>query len=228
MPSVIRLDRYRQVAPQLYEVLRERIVSLQLVPGAPIHRSDIAAEFGVSQTPVREALLRLQQEALVDVFPQSATAVSRIDLARAEQAHFLRRAVELEIVRQLAQQPDPLLVAKLQEQVDRLEQARAAGDWKAFTQADQAFHEAMYRAAGQEELHHLVRCRSGHIERLRRLHVPSPGKARKVVADHRAILAAIAAGAPEQAQARLREHLSGTLAHVGEIRAAHPDYFSPA
>jgi len=223
--AVVRLDRYRQAAPQLYELLRERIVSLQMPPGTAISRGGIAAEFGVSQTPVRDALLLLQQEDLVEVFPQSATAVSRIDLAQAERTHFLRRAVELEIVRQLAESPDKALVQQLRAHVARQEQARDAGDFQAFTDADRAFHEELYRAVGQEDLHRLVRSRSGHVDRLRRLHVPTPGKARKVIADHTAIVRAIAAGQPAEAQERLRQHLSGTLAQAADIRAAHPEFF---
>ena len=55
-----------------------------------------------SSTPIRDALMRLEEEGLVDVFPQHATVVSRIDVRLAQQAHFLRQALELEIVKALA------------------------------------------------------------------------------------------------------------------------------
>ena len=102
-----RLDRSRLAAPQVFESLREAILTLELVPGAMLVRSELAGQFGVSQTPIREALLRLEEEGLVDVFPQHATLVSRIDVAAAREAHFLRRSIELEIVRTLALQPPP-------------------------------------------------------------------------------------------------------------------------
>ena len=66
-PSTIVLDRSRQVAVQVYEILRERILAVELAPGALLVRGDIQEEFGVSQTPVRDALLRLQEEGLVDI-----------------------------------------------------------------------------------------------------------------------------------------------------------------
>src|SRR5438270_1478462 len=113
MSQPIRLDRYRQVAPQVYETLREMILSLELAPGTTLVRAEIATRFGVSQTPVRDAMQLLQQEGLVEVFPQAATQVSRIDLDSAKQAHFLRLCVELEIVRTLAGRRDPALVARL-------------------------------------------------------------------------------------------------------------------
>ena len=225
MTDPIRLDRYRQVAPQLYESLRAMIVSLELAPGTTLVRSDIAARFGVSQTPVRDALQKLQHEGLVDIFPQAATQVSKIDLASAAQAHFLRRSIETELVRQLAAKPDPGVVARLRGWVSQQVKLAAAQDLESFSRADQSFHYEMYSACGQQALHELVRSLSGHIDRLRRLHVPTRGKVQRIVADHKAIVEAIAAGTPARAQERLREHLSGTLAQAETIRAAHPDYF---
>lgn len=226
MAQPIRLDRYRQAAPQVYELLREMILSLELAPGTTLVRADIATRFGVSQTPVRDALQLLAQEGLVDVFPQAATQVSRIDLASATQAHFLRLCLELEIVRTLATRRDPALLARLRDSIARQAQCAKAGDLVGFSRADQSFHEELYAATGQQELHRLVRSRSGHIDRLRRLHVPAPGKPQRIVRDHTALVDAIEARAPQRAQQALREHLSGTLAQAEEIRRAHPGYFA--
>jgi GntR family transcriptional regulator, rspAB operon transcriptional repressor len=226
MPEPIRLDRYRQVSPQLYESLRAMILSLELAPGTTLVRSEIAARFGVSQTPVRDALQKLQHEGLVEIFPQAATQVSKIDLASATQAHFLRRSIETELVRLLATKPDAQLVARLREWVAREMKLAADRDLEGFSQADQGFHLELYQACGQQALYDVVRSMSGHIDRLRRLHVPTKGKVQRIIADHKAIVEAIAAGTPARAQERLREHLSGTLAQADAIRQAHPDYFS--
>ncbi len=226
MSQPIRLDRYRQVAPQVYEQLREMILALELAPGTTLVRADIAARFGVSQTPVRDAMQLLQQEGLVDVFPQAATQVSRIDLGSARQAHFLRLCVELEIVRMLALGRDGELTGRLRHSLAEQARFARAKDLVAFARADDGFHEALYAAAGQQELYALVRGRSGHIDRLRRLHAPSEGKPQRVMADHKALVEAIEARAPQRAQQALREHLSGTLAQADEIRRAHPGYFA--
>src|SRR5207244_11982338 len=107
--SADRLDRDRQAAPQVFERLRGMIIALDLPPGSSLSRAALAEQFGVSSTPIRDALMRLDEEGLVEVFPQYATVVSRIDVHRAQQAHFLRQALELEIVRLLALQPDASL-----------------------------------------------------------------------------------------------------------------------
>ena len=226
MKTPHKLDRTRQAAPQVFEWLRGSILALELAPGTPLSRTELAERFELSQTPVRDALLQLAQEGLVDIFPQHATLVSRIDIPSATQAHFLRCAIELEVVRTLALAPaddTAVLRAKLTAQID-LQAALAIADTEEFIASDQAFHRLMYEAAGAPDLHELVRRRSGHLDRLRRLDLPSPGKAERVVRDHRAIVAALAARDPEAAQAAMRTHLSGTLGRIADIRARHPDY----
>jgi DNA-binding GntR family transcriptional regulator len=228
LPRPIRLDRSRHAAPQVFERLREMILSLELVPGTVLSRAALAARFGVSQTPVRDALMRLGAEGLVDIFAQHATVVSRINLGSARQAHFLRRSIELEIVRALAESADPALVAGLRTTIAVQKGLRDASDYREFIAADEAFHRRMYEAAGVPELWDLVRRLSGHIDRLRRLHLPAAGKAGAIVRDHSAIVDAIARGDASGAEAALRKHLSGTLSHIEQIRARHPDFVTSA
>ena len=223
--SAERLDRDRQAAPQVFERLRDMIVSLLLPPGSALSRAALAAQFGVSSTPIRDALMRLEEEGLVDVFPQHATVVSRIDVRLAHQAHFLRQALELEIVRLLAGR-DEALGAELTRTIARQQQFAKAGDFEQFMAADNDFHALLYAAADKQDLWALVRSRSGHIDRLRRLHLPSPGKAQDIVRHHRLITRAIGAGEPDEAQRHLRIHLSGTLNYLDTIRGRYPEYLN--
>ena len=79
-------DRSRQAAPQVFEHLREKIMSMELVPGTVLSRQELQLQFGLSSTPIRDALLKLAEESLVEIFPQHATRVSPIDLDLARQA----------------------------------------------------------------------------------------------------------------------------------------------
>lgn len=222
--SLPMLDRSRHAAPQVFERLREMIVSLELEPGAVLSRVDLATRFGISQTPVRDALMRLGEEGLVDIFPQHATVVSRINLASARQAHFLRRSIELEVVRAAAQQSDADLIARLRACIAQQKAMRDLHDYREFSTADQDFHRQLYEAAGVPDLWDLVRRMSGHIDRLRRLHLPVKGKALAIVRDHTRIVDAIESGDADAAAEALRVHLSGTLGQVEQIRARQPDF----
>jgi DNA-binding GntR family transcriptional regulator len=224
--SAKRLDRDRQAAPQVFERLRGMIISLALPPGSALSRAELAAQFGVSSTPIRDALMRLEEEGLVDVFPQYATVVSRVDVRLAQQAHFLRQAVELEIVRGLAISHHEAFVTELNAAIARQQQFAKAGEFEKFMAADNEFHAQLYATADKQDIWTLVKSRSGHIDRLRRLHLPSPGKAQDIVRHHKLITKAIAGGEPEEAQKHLRTHLSGTLSELAQIRAQHPQYLN--
>ena len=218
------LDRTRQAAPQVFERLRASIVGMDLVPGTVLPRAELAAALGLSQTPVRDALMRLSEEGLVDIFPQHTTVVSRIDIAAAWQAQFLRRSLELEIVYTLAQKPDAQLAARLQRHIGTAAEELEAGAYAGFIAADQAFHRELHQAAGVTQLWDLEQRYSGHIDRLRRLHLPEAGKAQRILDEHRRVCDAIAAGDAAAAQAVLRRHLSGTLGQVDEICERYPGY----
>ena len=169
--------------------------------------------------------MRLEEAGLVDVFPQSGTVVSPIDVKLAREAQFLRRSIELEAVRTLASSPEAGLVRDLKAAIAEQRQYAKANDLERFNEADLLFHKLLYDAAGVPELWAVVRRQSVHIDRIRRLHLPVKGKVTQIIRDHTAIVAAIADGKPDRAQTQMRNHLSQSLAFSSELRARFPAYF---
>lgn len=219
------IDRKRLAAQQICDDLRERILTLELKPASSLSRTALAAFYRVSQTPIRDAILKLEQEGLVEIYPQSKTLVSRIDVAHARETQFLRTAIELEVARALALAADKALIAPARELLARQREALTRNDLAAFIQLDRQFHASLARAAGHAGLWDLIRTRSGHLDRLRQLHLPSPGKGQAILADHEAILVAIDKSDEAAARAAVRKHLSGTLQAIDQIVERHPDYF---
>lgn len=219
----IILDRTRQAAPQIVEYLRERILGLDLQPGALLSRSALQQQFGISQTPVRDALLKLEEEGLVTVFPQHATLVSRVDLDKARQAHFMRRAIEADIVRSLATEHPPGTVEKLRRANALVAVESEELNEPAFLLADRAFHQALFEQARMLQIWPIVRSNSGHLDRLRRLNLPNVGTER-IVRQHERIIAMIAARDVNAAEAALRDHLANTLSTIDSIAEQYPDF----
>lgn len=218
------LDRTRQIAPQIMEHLREKILTLELAPGTPLSRVELQKQFGLSQTPVRDALMRLEEEGLVDVYPQYATLVSKINIPLARQTHFMRRAVEQEAVFTLAERSDRRQIA------DRLRTANAklsalviSEEYAQFLAADRAFHHVIFEEAGLEHIWPIIRRHSGHIDRLRRLNLVNVGT-KRVVDTHDLIIQGIQNGNPSEAAQAMKLHLSATLSMIDSIAARHPDY----
>ena len=218
------LDRSRQVALQIHEILRDRILSVELTPGTVLSRASLQLEFGVSQTPVRDALMRLQEEGMIEVYPQYATVVSRIDLAHAAQAQFLRLSLELEAVTRLTIDSAAETAAVLSDILERQIAVATPTTYDVFDGLDRDFHRTIYERTGILQLWHTMRRQSIHLDRLRRLNLPMPGKIEAVLNDHRRIVDSIGSGDPEAARAALRTHLSGTLSIIDVIRQKFPDY----
>jgi GntR family transcriptional regulator, rspAB operon transcriptional repressor len=215
----------RKAPPDVYTDLRLKIMSLALPPGSHLSRADLQETYGVSSTPIRDALLRLQEEGLVDVFPQSRTVVTRIDLSLAQEAHFLRTSLEQSVVRRVAEQPDPKLLETLRHILKLQSSSEAQQAFQPFSHLDQAFHRALFRAAGHERLCDVVRRESVHIDRLRALHLPIGDKITRIVREHGKIIDAISEGSPEKAAAAMAHHLSQSIAIAGELCQSHPEYF---
>ncbi|MGI9386564.1 MAG: GntR family transcriptional regulator [Methyloligellaceae bacterium] len=225
IPKSTRRIRGVSAVQQIYERLREQIVELSLPPGSVISKNELAAEFGVSPTPVRDALLRLEDEGLIEIFPQSRTVVSYIDVQSAREAHFLRRSVEVEIARILSLDITEGQTAELRAVITQQAANLKVEDFSAFTASDDQFHERMYAFAGVGGLWSLIRTRRAHLDRLRHLHLPARGKAKAILKDHKTIIDAVAAHDAEGAERAVREHLKGTVSATEEIRSHFPEYF---
>jgi len=217
--------RAQQAAHLVFLQLRDEILSLALPPGTALSRQALQKRYRLSSTPIRDALIRLEEIGLVDVFPQSGTLVSLIDVPRAREAQFLRRSLELEAVRTLAAAPDAATLRQLRDAIAEQRRQAKAGNLERFNDADLTFHRHIYVAAGVPELWSLVRRQSVHIDRIRRLHLPIKGKVGQIMRDHTAIVAAIADGDSNRAQKQLRDHLSQSLAFTDALRTRFPDYF---
>jgi DNA-binding GntR family transcriptional regulator len=197
---------------------------VELVPGTVLSRASLQLEFGVSQTPVRDALMRLQEEGIIEVYPQYATVVARIDIDHARQAQFLRLSIELEAVRRLTLESPETTAGELLIILDRQKTIASPETFDTFDSMDREFHRKLYERAGIMQLWASVRRQSVHLDRLRRLNLPMPGKMQTVLEDHQAIVDGIRSGEPDQATAALRKHLSGTLSIIDIISEKYPDY----
>lgn len=218
----------RPLSVRIHAWLRGAILDLALEPGAPIVEAEVAARFEASRTPVREALLRLADEELVEIRPQRGTYVARLSLARIESSMFIRQAIEAAVVRRLASRPDRLaLCATLAAVVRRHAAAVAAGEVRAALDADTEFHRALVQASALPGVWEVVeRARELH-HRIRAIALPQLRTGRQAVADHRNVVAAIRSGNASRAEQALAAHLSRNVDLAREIARRHPGYFLP-
>lgn len=211
---------------RVFQELRSRIVALRLPPGAILNRADLAEAFGVSQSPIREAILRLEQIGLVASFPQSRTEVTRINPTRLRQENFLRTALECEVVDALCRSDVSQALVKVKGYLKSQEAlADDPNQIELFRELDEKFHEALFIAAGQDALYGHAAERSSHMARLRTLDLPRREKLESVIEGHREVIERIGAGDRHGAADAMRQHLSGTISRLPEIMQSNPDFF---
>jgi len=206
--------------------LREAIVALELEPGTPLSEKDLTERFGVSRTPIREALIRLAEEGLVDIRPQSGTFVSRIPLSAIPEAVIVRQALEGALVEMAALRSDEGASATLDKVIERQEAFARLDDRAAFHEADEAFHETIAALSGHPGVWRTVRQAKLQIDRCRRLTLPTLGRMDQVIGEHRVIADAVRLGDAGAARAAMEAHLQAVLPDARILARSHPAYFT--
>jgi len=214
---------------RIHAWLRGAILDVELVPGAAIAEAEIARRFASSRTPVREALLRLEDEGLVEIRPQRGTYVARLDLVRIEEAQFVRQAVECAVLRRVcARESQGALTRELGAILRRHADAVARSDVQGALDGDTAFHRTLVQASGLPGVWDVVaRARELH-HRIRAMAVPELGTGRRALAEHRAVVRALRAGDVAAAEQAMAVHLARNLVLAGTLARRHPDYFNAA
>jgi GntR family transcriptional regulator, rspAB operon transcriptional repressor len=220
--------RSSRAPAMIYTELRAQLLSLERLPGEPVFESQIAAAYGVSRTPVREAILKLADEGLIEIFPQSGTFVARIPLAALPEAIVIRKSLEETSARLAARQASGSQLLALRALLERQREADLAGDRNAFHLADEAFHAAIADLAGYPGIWKLVLQVKAHVDRYRRLTLPQEGRMTRALGEHETVLTMIEAGDPTGAAAAMAAHLDGLLTDIPDIRRLNPDYFAEA
>jgi GntR family transcriptional regulator, rspAB operon transcriptional repressor len=195
-------------AERVYHELRRRIRELTLPPGAPLNKEELALEMGVSRAPVTEAIARLADEALVDVFPQHGSFVAPIRAADVRESLFIRTALEVEAIRRVAQRADENLLRKLDENIEMQAAALARNDLATFYDLDEALHAAIFNAIESPRALRMLEAARAPLDRPRRLALPEDDRTETTLAEHRRLVDAIRTGDPEFATAAMRSHLN--------------------
>lgn len=217
------VDPRLPIAPQVYERLRRAITSLAMLPSEALSEKDLSLQLGISRTPVREALIRLADEGLIDILPQRGSFVAPIRLRDVEEAQFIRESLEVAVVRRLAQSCAPRAMAELKGNLVEQAAAVAVDDRGRFLDLDEAFHRGLCEAAGLLKSWRVIQSVKLQMDRVRYLSLPEPGHLQMLLAQHRHILNAVEAGDVEAAGESMTAHLQEVLRTAQELtqRQAH-------
>jgi DNA-binding GntR family transcriptional regulator len=201
-------------ADRVYAYAKTAVLSRRYAPHDLITEGELADAVGVSRTPVREALLRLQAEGLVRLLPKRGAMVMPVTAAEVADLLETRRLLESFAVRRaVAAAARPEFVAALEQQLEAMQRATTARDAHAYVEADREFHAQLVAATGNEIINGVYRSlrdrqlRMGVVNLLGPTSSADVGRMRAMTADHRRILEAVRARTVRAAEAAVTEHL---------------------
>lgn len=215
------LEAGQGLVTQIYDVLWQLIVSIRLLPGQLITEKEIAESLKASKTPVREALIRLEETGLVVVVPKSGTYVTPIRINTYIEACFIRLQLEIGAVRRAASHnANARAQAQLDDLIVQQSEALDKEDFAAFFLLDEQLHRAFFEMAGVSGAWSVVKRTQSEIYRIRQLkHRFRISRRAAVLNDHKAIVEAIRCGDSDQAQDALVCHIGSLEGELQELAA---------
>lgn len=207
-----------------YRVIKDNIIRLELAPGSYISENELAAELGLSRTPVREALIELARAKVVEIAPQKRSVVAPIDERLVEEARFSRDVLECSVVQLVCQMATDEDLEKLEENVRLQEFYRENGQIAAIMELDDQLHKMLFSIAQKPQVYELVQSMTIHFDRIRSIAL-NDIRDLEIVTDHRRIVDSIRARDPQQASQFMRLHLNRCGVDAMAIREKFPQYF---
>jgi DNA-binding GntR family transcriptional regulator len=200
----------------VYQTLRERIISGQIPPGAPLGEARLAGELRVSRTPLREALRQLAEEGFVEYMPHKGARVARLTQELIREVFLIRESLEGVAAREAAKKMDASRLVALRERFEALRPLVAQGD---LTDVGDLIHEVLFSFCGNQRLVRLMSASLGQVQWFQRMATKVPGRLLAAFREHDSILSALESGDPEWAESVTRAHIRNTL---DDLLAAFP------
>ncbi|NLG85889.1 MAG: GntR family transcriptional regulator [Firmicutes bacterium] len=218
-----RSGRSAVLRSSIFFQLRDDILKGRFEPGESLVELKLAAQYGVSRTPVREALRQLELEGLVKYLPNRGVVVEGITTEDVEDIFVIREHLETLVATWAAKHVKPEEIKKMKEILDLQEFYTAKGDVEQVTSLDTEFHRLLLEASRSKSLRYALGSMLDYVEQARFRSLRVPGRIHDSVGEHRAILEAVADGNAELAGERMGEHMRRARENVLRYVAAPQD-----
>lgn len=221
MANIVRVT----ASEEIYQTLRSEILSLRFKPGEELNLQLLSTQLQVSRSPVRDALMRLSGDNLVDIFPQKGTRVSLINLKQVEEERFLRKSLEESAVRKFIYQSKEEHFQAMERAVEEQVDAMASDDFVKFIEADDQFHFQIFSGIGMQRIWKIIKNQGGNHHRIRLLSFSEKNVLPNIIEQHRNMMEALRTKQMEAILTLEDNHLSKLLQETELMVQHYPDYF---
>ncbi|GAB4368864.1 MAG: GntR family transcriptional regulator [Spirochaetales bacterium] len=190
---------------QVYRRIKERIISCEMLPGSVVSEDLLATEFGTSRTPIREALLRLQREHLIDIYPRQGTFVSSISLQDIYEIYQIRLMLEPRIARVSCKRMDREVLERFLHLFTSMDMETVS--FKEWFQYDRDLHDYIVESTRNRHLIEMYRVVMDQNQRMRILAGRLPKRIESTNEEHVAIIQALLAQEEERIEEVMSAHI---------------------
>ncbi len=221
----IKLDNYKPLREIVFETLREAIIQGRLKPGERLMEIQLAEEMGVSRTPVREAIRKLELEGFVVMVPRKGAYVASFSVKDIVDVFEIRAALEGLAAGLAAERATEEELEEMERAVLQTHEVSNGHDLNELVEKDTAFHELIYKASRNQRLVQIITHLKEQIQHFRTTSLAVPGRGKHAVEEHKGIVEAISQRNIELASSLAREHVENAeqlfLSAVGEEKEKH-------
>lgn len=203
----MKLDQYKPLRDIVFDALKEAILTGRLKPGERLMEVQLAEEMGVSRTPVREAIRKLELEGLVVMVPRKGAYVSDLSLKDAAEVFEIRSSLEGLAAALAAERITDEEIKALDKVICDIIEAREKGDTETIIKKDMEFHQILFNASRNKRLAQIINNLKEQIDRFRIQSFTNPVRSQSVLSEHKAILSAIKQGDAENAEKLAKAHI---------------------
>ncbi|WP_213975042.1 GntR family transcriptional regulator [Tepidanaerobacter acetatoxydans] len=222
--STIKLDNYKPLRDLVFAAMREAILSGKLKPGERLMEVQLAEEMGVSRTPVREAIRKLELEGLVVMVPRKGAYVAGLTLKDVAEVFEIRSSLEGLAAALAADRITDEEVEALDNILKEISEAVAKGDIDKVIKKDGEFHQILFSASRNSRLAQMINNLKEQIDRFRVQSFSNPVRLKSVLSEHKEILDAIKQGDIENAEKLAKEHIYKVEYNVMNILRKQMDF----
>ncbi|HWI55315.1 MAG TPA: GntR family transcriptional regulator [Desulfobacteria bacterium] len=213
----VTLDNYKPLREIVFETLREAIISATLKPGERLMEIQLAEEMGVSRTPVREAIRKLELEGFVVMVPRKGAYVAGISMKDIADVFEIRAAMEGLAAGLAAERITEEELEQLERILVKVGESVQNNNLEKLIEVDTEFHETLYKACRNERLVQIVSNLREQIQRFRTASLSTPGRMQFALQEHKKIVEAVSERNAELAQALAREHIENAENSMLEV-----------
>ncbi len=205
--NIDTITSFASLNPQVYQILRHAILTGELQPGERLVERKLAKQLGVSRTPVREAIRKLELEGLVKHLPNKGAVVVRMSPKDAWDIYNIRSVLEGLAARLAAKSITPDQLQRLEELVIEMEQMVENKDFERLNELHLEYNDIIYKAGRNNRLHQMITNLADYITCFTKVGYSVPGRVREATEEHRELLEAIKKGDGDAAERIGRKHI---------------------